>query len=205
MLRVSGTTTALIFASCRIVNWWLTAGSAEGSFVAGLNMGSPTSGEKSLQYWAGSSVLVGVCRRWRLTNRGLKWIQAVCLTMSGQAIPRLMKWLAAARLGMRWHQVMSTPVERRGTRRLMWPISCPWLLFTSARLESGRPTPKVLKMWRFVMLLLLLVLDSSSRFTKVAWALDRWRCSRCQRYARNNSTLATLRRTACVPLFGASS
>ena len=35
MLRVSGRTTALIFASCRIVNWWLTAGSVEGSVVAG--------------------------------------------------------------------------------------------------------------------------------------------------------------------------
>ena len=114
-----------------------------------------------------------------------------------------MKWLAAARLGMRWLQVMSTPMERRGTRRLMWRISCPWLLFASARLAIGRPTPKVLKMWRFVMLLLLFVLDSSSRFTKVAGALDRWRCSRCQRCARNNSTLLALRRTACEPLFGA--
>ena len=28
-------TTAPIFASCRIVNWWLTAGSVEGSIVAG--------------------------------------------------------------------------------------------------------------------------------------------------------------------------
>ena len=83
VLRVSGTTTALVFASCRIVNWWLTAGSVEGIVVAGVNIGSPTSGEKSLQHWAGSSVLVGACRRWRLTNRGLKWIQAVCLTMSG--------------------------------------------------------------------------------------------------------------------------
>ena len=49
----------------------------------------------------------------RLTYRGLKWIQAVCLAMHGQAIPRLMKWLAAARLGMRWLQVMSTLTGRR--------------------------------------------------------------------------------------------
>ena len=48
-VRVSGRTTALIFASCRNVNWWLTA-SVEGSIVAGLNIGSPTSGDKSSQY-----------------------------------------------------------------------------------------------------------------------------------------------------------
>ena len=83
MLRVSRRTTALILASCRTVNWWLTAGSVEGSIVAGLNVGSPTSGDKSLQHRTGSSVLVGVCRRWRLINRVLKWMQAVCLAMSG--------------------------------------------------------------------------------------------------------------------------
>ena len=55
---------------------------------------------------------------------------------------------------------MSTPTERRGTRRLIWPISCLRVFFTSARLANGRPTPKVLKMWRIVMLLLLLVLGS---------------------------------------------
>ena len=41
-------------------------------------------------------------------------------------------------------------------------------------------------------------------FHEIAWALDRWRCSQCQRYARNKSTLAALKRTACVPLFGAA-
>ena len=41
-------------------------------------------------------------------------------------------------------------------------------------------------------------------FHEIAWALDHWRCSRCQRYARNKSTLAALKRTACVPLFGAA-
>ena len=127
----------------------------------------------------------------------LKRIQAVRLTMSAWAIPRLMKWLAAARLGMRWPQVISTPTERRGTRRLIWPCSCLRLLFTSARLANGRPTSKMLKIWRFVMLLPLQV-----AFHEIAWALDRWRCARCQRYARNNSTPAALRRTACVPLFG---
>ena len=56
----------LCFVSdCQLV---VTAGSVEGSFVAGLNTGSPTSGDKSLQHWTGSSVLVGVCRRWRLTQ-----------------------------------------------------------------------------------------------------------------------------------------
>ena len=28
------------FASCRIVNWWLTVGRGEGSIAAGLNIGS---------------------------------------------------------------------------------------------------------------------------------------------------------------------
>ena len=41
-------------------------------------------------------------------------------------------------------------------------------------------------------------------FHEIAWALDRWRCSRCQRYERNKSTLAALKRTVCVPLFGAA-
>ena len=41
-------------------------------------------------------------------------------------------------------------------------------------------------------------------FHEIAWAPDRWRCSRCQQYAPNNSTLAALRRRACVPLFGAA-
>ena len=31
-------------------------------------------------------------------------------------------------------------------------------------------------------------------FRHIAWAPDRWRCSRCQRYARNNSTLAALKK-----------
>ena len=88
--------------------------------------------------------------------------------MDGQASRRLMKWLAAARLGMRWPQVMSTLTGRRETRRLIWPISCLVLLFTSVRLANGRPTPKVLKMWRFVM---LLVLGSRSRFTKLCGLL----------------------------------
>ena len=39
-------------------------------------------------------------------------------------------------------------------------------------------------------------------FQEIVWTRDRWRCTRCQRYARNVSTLAALRRTACVPLFG---
>ena len=78
-----------------------------------------------------------------------------------------MKWLAAARLGMRWPQVMSTPTGRSETRRLIWPSSCLRLLFTSTRLANGRPMPKVLKMWRFVMLFLLFVLGSRSRFTKL--------------------------------------
>ena len=91
---------------------------------------------------------------------------------------------------------------RFGTRRLIWPSSC-LRLFTSARLANGRPTPKVLKMWRFVMLLLLFVLGFRSRFTKLRGlliagdALD-------ANYVRNDSTLAALRRTACVPLFGAA-
>ena len=41
-------------------------------------------------------------------------------------------------------------------------------------------------------------------FHEVAWAYDRWRCSGCQRYAHNNLTLAALKRTACVPLYGAA-
>ena len=41
-------------------------------------------------------------------------------------------------------------------------------------------------------------------FHEIAWDLDRWRCSRCQRYARNKSTLEALERTARVPLFGAA-
>ena len=64
--------------------------------------------------------------------------------------------------------------------------------------------PKVQMSWRFVMLFLWLVLGSRSRFTKVAWTIDRWRCSRCQRFARNMSTLVALTRTACVPLYGAA-
>ena len=124
--------------------------------------------------------------------------------MSGEAIPRLMKWLTAARLGMRWPQVMSTPTGRRGTRRLIWPSSCLRLLFTSARLANGRPTPKVLKMWRLVMLLLLLVPGSRSRFTKLRGLLIAGDVLDANEYAPNNSTLAALRRRACVPLFGAA-
>ena len=41
--------TALYFASCRIVNCWLTVGRGEGSIVAGLNIGSQTPGDKSFQ------------------------------------------------------------------------------------------------------------------------------------------------------------
>ena len=41
-------------------------------------------------------------------------------------------------------------------------------------------------------------------FHEIAWALDRWRCSRCRRYARNESTVAALNRTACVALSGAA-
>ena len=39
-------------------------------------------------------------------------------------------------------------------------------------------------------------------FHEIVWAVDRWRCTRCQRYARNTLTLAAIRRTACVPLSG---
>ena len=38
-------------------------------------------------------------------------------------------------------------------------------------------------------------------FRETARALDRWRCSRCQRYARNKLTLTALKRTACEPLY----
>ena len=41
-------------------------------------------------------------------------------------------------------------------------------------------------------------------FHEIAWTIDRWRCSRCQRFARNKLTLAALKRTACVPLYGAA-
>ena len=41
-------------------------------------------------------------------------------------------------------------------------------------------------------------------FHEIVWAVDRWRCTRFQRYARNGSTLAALRRMACIPLTGAA-
>ena len=41
-------------------------------------------------------------------------------------------------------------------------------------------------------------------FHEIAWTIDRWRCSRCQRYAHNKLTLAACTRTACVPLYGAA-
>ena len=45
------------------------------------------------------------------------------------------------RLGMRCLQVMSTPTERGGTRRLIWPISCLYICSSgewSADAKSGR-------------------------------------------------------------------
>ena len=41
-------------------------------------------------------------------------------------------------------------------------------------------------------------------FHEIAWTIDRWRCSRCQRCARNKLTLAALKTTAFVPLYGAA-
>ena len=75
----------------------------------------------------------------------------------------------------------------------------------SAATETGRQTPKVRMSWRFVMLFFCIVFGFRSRFTKLRGPIDRWRCSRCQRFARNKLTLAALKRMACVPLYGAAS
>ena len=37
-------------------------------------------------------------------------------------------------------------------------------------------------------------------FQEIAWTIDRWRCSQCQRFSRKKLTLAALIRTACMVL-----
>ena len=124
MLRDSERMRALYFASCRIVNWWLTFGRGEGSIIAGLNIGSQTPGDKFFFNVRQEIRFSLAGAGWRLTNRVLKWVQVVCLTMSGLAIPKLMKWLAAAQHGMRWLQVMSAPTGQHGIRLQIWPTFC---------------------------------------------------------------------------------
>ena len=97
-----------------------------------------------------------------------------------------MKWLAAARLNMRWLQVMST------LQGAAWNKATDLAHFlteaASYICSSGEWSADT------VMLFLWLVLGSRSRFTKLRGTIDRWRCSRCQRFARNKLTLAALKK-----------
>ena len=69
--------------ACQIVNWWWTVGEGEAVFLRGSTLVRCHLETKSFQWETRHSDLGGGCRRWRLTNRGLKLIQAVCLTMHG--------------------------------------------------------------------------------------------------------------------------
>ena len=104
---------------------------------------------------------------------------------------RLTNWLAAARLGMRWLQVMSALTERRGTRRLIWPILTEAALYICSSGEWSADTKSADELEvRDVVPVARARLQVP--FHETPWTIDRWRCSRCQRFARNKLTLSAL-------------
>ena len=156
--------------------------------AVGLNVGSPTSGDKSLICWTESLRAVGKCRGLLRIDRVPKWNQAVCLTMSGEGSS---KADAMARSGASKYAVAPGDVHAHVAA---WDKATDLAHFLSEAglyiCSSGE--------WPSVSMCAdadgeheLAPVPRPRRqvtFHEIEWAVDRWRCTRCQRYARNRST-----------------
>ena len=198
MLRNSGRAKALILTSCRTVSWWwLTVGSVARNTVVGLNIGSPTFGDKDRTFSGGWCVQMVAAHRSRAeVDSGRmsqhEWLgnsktdDMACSGASryavtpGDVYAHGAAWDKATDLAHFLFEAglhICSSCERQSDSK-------------SADVDDGGVAAPVARARLQV------------TYHEMVWALDRWRCSRCQRYARNEFTPAAVRRTVCMPLLG---